>query len=400
MKPSLSIPSTSSLLASPLLSQGHLPPASSTPSRWPRHSPGHQLLRQVSDNQIPGFKSPDSYSISEERPDCYSVSEERPVLPSWSNESARGSRGGSSDGWSMHAFSGLMASSRRERWSFDSESFGFNREKLTRSSSRFSTSPSVDLQTCGVCSKLLTEKSSWSGQKIIANNELSVVAVLTCGHVYHAECLENMTPEINKYDPACPVCTFGEKQTLKLSEKALRAEMDLKARNKRSRNRIVDSDLDGDSFVLDRLKSGERHGKGPKMGLSSSMKSSLGKPFLRRHFSFGGSKGSKSLSESQSVRKKGFFWAKSSKEWANPKLPGGEHLHLFYMLLMSILLVGPVSFLLYADVVSPLELGILLENWNYQLQNLQAPDPHDMHMGMRTYTFLHQNVHTHTHKIL
>ncbi|KAK4562637.1 hypothetical protein RGQ29_005227 [Quercus rubra] len=301
IKPSLSLPSTSSLFASPLSSQGQLPPASTTPSRWPRRSPGHQLLRQVSDSQIPGFKSPDSYSVSEERP----------VLPSWSNESARGSRGGSSDGWSMHAFSGLMASSNRDRWSFDSESFGFNREKLTRSSSRISTSPSVDLQTCGVCSKLLTEKSSWSGQKIIANNELSVVAVLTCGHVYHAECLETMTSEINKYDPACPVCTFGEKQTLKLSEKALKAEMDFKARNKRSRNRVVDSDLDGDSFVLERLKSSQ--GKGPKMASSSSMRSSLGKPFLRRHFSFG-SKGSKTLSENQSTRKKGFFWVKSSKE--------------------------------------------------------------------------------------
>ncbi|GMY06241.1 RING/U-box superfamily [Fagus crenata] len=234
-------------------------------------SPGHQLLRQVSDSQIPGFKSPDSYSISEERP----------VLPSWSNESARGSRGGSSDGWSMHAFSGLMATSNRERWSFDSDSFGFNRDKITRSSSRISTSPPVDLQTCGVCSKLLTEKSLWSSQKIIANNELSVVAVLTCGHIYHAECLENMTPEINK--------------------------------NKRSRNRVVDSDLDGDSFVLDRLKSSGHQGKGPKMASSSSMKSSLGKPFLRQHFSFG-SKGSKTLSENHSTRKKGFFWVKSSKE--------------------------------------------------------------------------------------
>ena len=315
------MPSTSSLFASPLSSQGQLPPASTTPSRWPRRSPGHQLLRQVSDSQIPGFKSPDSYSVSEERP----------VLPSWSNESARGSRGGSSDGWSMHAFSGLMASSNRDRWSFDSESFGFNREKLTRSSSRISTSPSVDLQTCGVCSKLLTEKSSWSGQKIIANNELSVVAVLTCGHVYHAECLETMTSEINKYDPACPVCTFGEKQTLKLSEKALKAEMDFKARNKRSRNRVVDSDLDGDSFVLERLKSSQ--GKGPKMSSSSSMRSSLGKPFLRRHFSFG-SKGSKTLSENQSTRKKGFFWVKSSKEWANSTLLGGEHfLSLIYVCL-------------------------------------------------------------------
>ncbi|KAG2705718.1 hypothetical protein I3760_05G069800 [Carya illinoinensis] len=313
MIPSLSMPSTSSLLESPLSSQGQLPPNSSTPSRWPRRSPGHQLSRQVSDSQIPGFKSPDSYSVSEERPDNHSVSEERRVLPSWSNESARGSRGGSSDGWSMHAFNGLMATSRRERWSFDSESFGFNREKLTRSNSRLSTSPSVDLQTCGVCLKLLTEKSSWSSQKIIANIELSVVAVLTCGHVYHAECLENFTPEINKYDPSCPVCTFGEKQTLKLSEKALKAEMDLRARNKRLRNRVVDSDLDGDSFVLDRLKNSGRQGKGPVMALSSSMKSTLGKPFSRRHFSFG-SKGSKSMSENHSTRKKGFFWAKSSKE--------------------------------------------------------------------------------------
>ena len=319
------MPSTSSLFASPLSSQGQLPPASTTPSRWPRRSPGHQLLRQVSDSQIPGFKSPDSYSVSEERP----------VLPSWSNESARGSRGGSSDGWSMHAFSGLMASSNRDRWSFDSESFGFNREKLTRSSSRISTSPSVDLQTCGVCSKLLTEKSSWSGQKIIANNELSVVAVLTCGHVYHAECLETMTSEINKYDPACPVCTFGEKQTLKLSEKALKAEMDFKARNKRSRNRVVDSDLDGDSFVLERLKSSQ--GKGPKMSSSSSMRSSLGKPFLRRHFSFG-SKGSKTLSENQSTRKKGFFWVKSSKEWANSTLLGGEHFLSFIYVCLCLFL--------------------------------------------------------------
>ncbi|KAB1207316.1 hypothetical protein CJ030_MR7G011637 [Morella rubra] len=313
MKPSLSMPSTSSLLASPFSSQGHLLPASSTPSRWPRHSPGHPLSRQVSDSQIPGFKSPDSYSICEERPDSFSVFEERPVLPQWSNESARGSRGGSSDGWSLHAFNGLMATSRRERWSFDSESFGFNREKLTRSNSRLSASPSVDLQTCGVCSKLLTEKSSWSSQKIIANNDLSVVAVLTCGHVYHAECLENMTLEINKYDPACPVCTFGEKQTLKLSEKALKAEMELKARNKRSRNRVVDSDFDDDSVVPDRLKNSGRDAKGPKMALSSSMKSSVGKPFLRRHFSFG-SKGSKTVSENHSTRKKGFFWAKSSRQ--------------------------------------------------------------------------------------
>lgn len=303
--PSPTLPSPSSLSTSPVSSQSHILPATSTPSRWSRGSPGHHLLRQVSDSRIPGLKSP-NYSISEERPPF--------VLPVWNNDSIRGSYGGSSDGWSMHAFSELMATSRRERWSFDSESLGFNRDKITRSSSRISASPSIDLQTCGVCAKLLTERSSWGGQKIIASNELSVVAVLICGHVYHAECLENMTAEINKYDPACPVCTFGEKQTLKLSEKALKAEMDLKAKNKRSRNRVVDSDLDGETVVFDHRKSSGREGKGPKLGSSSSMKSSLGKPFLRRHFSFG-SKGTKSFSEShQSTRKKGFFWAKSSRE--------------------------------------------------------------------------------------
>ncbi|KAL7206764.1 hypothetical protein ACSBR2_019470 [Camellia fascicularis] len=301
-KLSPSVHSISSLSTSPLSSQSHLP-ASSTPSRWPRHSPGHQLLRQVSDSRVPGHKSP-NFSISEE------ISF---PLPGWSNESTRGSIGGSSDGWSIPAFSELMAGSHGEMWSFDSESTGFNREKTTRSSNRLSVSPSTDMQTCGFCSKLLTEKSSWGTQKIIATNDLAVVAVLICGHVYHAECLENMTPEISKYDPACPVCTFGEKQALKLCEKALRAEMDLKARNKRSKNRIVSSDFDNDSVVFDGHKMSGLDEKNLKMISSSRMKSSLGKPFLKRHFSFG-SKGTRPLLENQSARKKAFFWSKSSKE--------------------------------------------------------------------------------------
>ncbi|XP_019413844.1 PREDICTED: uncharacterized protein LOC109325754 [Lupinus angustifolius] len=298
--PSSSLPSTL-LLASPLPSQSHIAPSSSTPARWPYHSPGHQLSRQVSDSRLPGFKSPSSFYVSEEKQ----------VFPSWSNESDMRSRGGSSDGWSVPDFSELMGISNRERRSFDNETFGFNRERLLRSSSRFSTSP-VDLQTCSVCSKLLTEKSSWSSQKIIAGNDLAVVSVLICGHVYHAECLESMTPEINKYDPACPVCTFGEKQTRKLSEKALKAEMDLKARNKKSKNRIIDSEID-DHFVIDHFKDGGRQGKVLRMYSSSSGKISFGKHFLRRHFSFR-SKSSKSMLGDHSTRKKGFFWAKSSKQ--------------------------------------------------------------------------------------
>ncbi|KAL9333328.1 hypothetical protein Peur_073467 [Populus x canadensis] len=294
-KSSLSLPSSSSSSStSPLPSQGHLHPASSTP-RWLQHSSRNQLTKPVSDALIPGLKS--SKSIP--------VSDERPPIPSWSNGSTQGCHGESSDGWSMHAFSEFTATSNRERWSFDNECLGFNHKK-TRSSGRNSSFPSVDLQTCGICLKLLTEKSLWSSQKLIASNELSVVAVLTCGHAYHAECLEALTPEIDKYDPACPFCTLGEKQAFQLSQKALKTETDLKARNKKLRSRVVD----GDSIMFDRLKGGGQEGKGPEMGSSASMKSSLAKPFLRKHFSFG-SKGSRSSTETHSTRKKGFLWTKS-----------------------------------------------------------------------------------------
>lgn len=301
-KPSLSLPSTS-LSASPLSSQSHLPPSTSTTGRWPCHSPGQQLPWQGSDGQVPGSKSPSSFSMSEERR----------AFPTWSNDSGRCSNGGSSDGWSIPGFSEMMETSHRERWSFDSESLGFNRERLVRSSSQIVMSP-VDLQACGVCSKLLSEKSSWSTQKIVASNDLSTAAVLTCGHVYHAECLESMTPEINKYDPACPICTFGEHQTHKLSEKALKAEMDLKARNKKLRNRVVDSDVDDDSAVFGHFKGRGRQGKGPRMESSTSGRSSFGKPFLRRHFSFGSKGSSRTLLDNHPTRKKGFFWARSSKQ--------------------------------------------------------------------------------------
>lgn len=249
-----------------------------------------------------GFKSPSNFDVSEETP----------VFPSWSNEYGMHSGGGSSEYCSRPGFTEQTGNSPMERWSFDSESFGFNCERLARFSNRFSTSP-VDSQTCGVCSNLLTEKSSWSSQNIVVNNDLCVVSVLICGHVYHAECLESMTPEINKYDPACPVCTFGEKQTRKLFEKTLKAEMDSKARNKKSRNQIMDNDMDDGSVVYDHFRDKKRQSKSPRMDSSTSKRSSSGKPFLSRHFSFG-SKSSKSMLDNHPTRKKGFFWAKSSRE--------------------------------------------------------------------------------------
>ncbi|XP_051137528.1 uncharacterized protein LOC127255798 isoform X2 [Andrographis paniculata] len=275
-------------------------PPNSTPSRWLRRSSGQQLLRQGSDAARNPKPKPPSPTLS--------ISEEPPVFlpPAWGNDTSMGSNGGSSDNWSIPTFHELVTT-RKERWSFDSEASGFSRDKIAGHSP---ASASFDLQTCGICTKLLTERSVWgcTSQKIISANEVAVVAVLTCAHVYHGECLECLTPEIHKYDPPCPVCTYGEKRTVKMAEKALKSEMDSKAK-KRSRRRVVDDDLNTGMF--DHFK-GRGDGRSSKSTSSSGTK---GKPFLRRHFSFS-SKTSRSSSMSennQSPFKKGFLWSRSIK---------------------------------------------------------------------------------------
>ncbi|XP_061972694.1 uncharacterized protein LOC133694991 [Populus nigra] len=286
--------------ADPLPTCGHPLPPNSTPSRRARRSPGHRLLRQISDSRILGLKSPNNYSLSEGRSSF--------VLSTCSHDLAVESHGGSSDGWSMRTFSELVASSQRGRWSFDSEHFGAGFGKISGCSSRFSYSPSLDPQACGACSKFLTEKSVWSSQRIAGTHEFPVVAMLVCGHVYHAECLEATTPEVDKYDPACPICEGGEKQVLKMSKKALKTEAELKAKSlKISRNRVVDSYLDSDSDDFYQQKNAIQDRDAAKMDPSSSVASSSLKPFLRRHFSFR-SKWSRTLSE-----KKG-FWARHRKD--------------------------------------------------------------------------------------
>jgi hypothetical protein len=148
----------------------------------------------------------------------------------------------------------------------------------------------------------------WSSQRIAGTHEFPVVAMLVCGHVYHAECLEATTPEVDKYDPACPICEGGEKQVLKMSKKALKTEAELKAKSlKISRNRVVDSYLDSDSDDFYQQKNAIQDRDAAKMDPSSSVASSSLKPFLRRHFSFR-SKWSRTLSE-----KRG-FWARHRKD--------------------------------------------------------------------------------------
>ncbi|XP_023634038.1 uncharacterized protein LOC17880794 isoform X2 [Capsella rubella] len=252
----------SSFPTSPLSSQSHLPASSSVLKLT--HRPC--LSKQVSDGQIYG---PNSLSES-------SATEERHGTPLRYDSSQSG----------------------------PSEDHHGNRMSKQQQ------------QICGACSRPLSEKSLWSSQKIFMTNELSVSSILACGHVYHGECLEQMTAEIDKFDPSCPICTMGEKKTAKLSEKALKVEMDLKARhNKRLRKRVLDSEFDCDDFVMfdHSHRTAAAASKSPKLVSSSSAKSYSAKPFLARHFSFGSRSNYKSRKENLPVKKKGFFWSKSSK---------------------------------------------------------------------------------------
>ncbi|CAN6824852.1 unnamed protein product [Brassica oleracea] len=286
----------SSFPTSPLPSLIYYHPASSSTLN-PTQRPRPRLSKQVSDGQICGMNSLSRSSITEER--------QGTPLRCDSSES------GPSEGWSLQAFSEMMSSSRStEPLSYDNDHFGLERDMIGHHGNRMSNHQQ---QSCGACSRPLSEKSLWSSQKMFMTNELSVSAILACGHVYHGECLEQMTPEIDKFDPSCPICTLGEKKTAKLSEKALRVEMDLKARhNKRLRNRVLDSGFDCEDFVMfdDNHRVEAAASKSPKLVSSSSAKSYSAKPFLARHFSFGSTKSTK---ENLPVKKKGFFWTKSSK---------------------------------------------------------------------------------------
>ncbi|ONK81246.1 uncharacterized protein A4U43_C01F26940 [Asparagus officinalis] len=257
---SLSIPSTPS-------SSSFKVSDPSPSSRKARRSPGYPLSRQVSDSRIPSLKSLNESS------NCSPEGRPSFVL------STGGSHGGSSDGWSMRTFTELVAASsqRDPRWSLDSENTSSN------SKTERSYSSSSDPHTCRVCSKLLKEKSPWSAQKIVSTNELAVAAVLICGHVYHADCLDSITSEHDRYDPPCPLCTNNEKLTPKL-----------KARSKISRRAVADIDVHGECR------------KSPSMGASLSMK----RPFLKRHFSIG----SHPVSENETTRRKKGFWSRSRRD--------------------------------------------------------------------------------------
>ncbi|PHU08287.1 hypothetical protein BC332_24776 [Capsicum chinense] len=67
------------------------------------------------------------------------------------------------------------------------------------------TSHNVKKQLCGICQKRLRKKRDIL-DSTLSSSEPSVVAVLVCGHLYHADCLEDRTHHEDATDPPCPIC--------------------------------------------------------------------------------------------------------------------------------------------------------------------------------------------------
>eukprot|EP01018_Ginkgo_biloba_P000389 Gb_07419 [translate_table: standard] len=125
--------------------------------------------------------------------------------------------GGFSEFGSMQAFPEHGTAAQRERFgwiSVSSPDFGWDRESpvqavMTDVDPKYifgSASSSSEGFKCGLCERWLSQKSPWSSHRMIRCGDFPASGVLSCGHVYHADCLEQTIPESQKHDPPCPSC--------------------------------------------------------------------------------------------------------------------------------------------------------------------------------------------------
>ncbi|KAF5727169.1 RING/U-box superfamily protein putative isoform 1 [Tripterygium wilfordii] len=72
--------------------------------------------------------------------------------------------------------------------------------------------PSVGFR-CGLCERFLSQRSPWGSRRIVRSGDMPVAGVLSCRHVFHAECLEQITPKTHRNDPPCPLCVRMEENS-------------------------------------------------------------------------------------------------------------------------------------------------------------------------------------------
>ncbi|XVF06523.1 hypothetical protein REPUB_Repub06bG0055900 [Reevesia pubescens] len=185
------------------------------------------------------------------------------------------------------------ASSRREgfRWSSASSyDLGLDGEKFDMAehvdveSLRSPIGPVVD-HKCGVCGKLLLQKSPWSSHRIIRGGDMPIAGVLPCSHVFHAECLEQVTSKSQINDPPCPLClkTIGAlEESASVSESLQVALRSLR----RSRGAVISEDREDDevsNHIKEKLR---RNWPRPAPRWNDSGSSIRNR--LKKHFTFKG----------------------------------------------------------------------------------------------------------------
>ncbi|KAI3968305.1 hypothetical protein MKX01_007566 [Papaver californicum] len=118
---------------------------------------------------------------------------------------------------SMVEFPEIGSSTQREahRWSSASSSMDFTDSSEQLDSER--VGPSYHNQVggefkCGLCERFLSQRSPWSSHRIVRNGDMPVTGVLSCSHVFHADCLDQSTPKMQKQDPTCPLCSRSSEE--------------------------------------------------------------------------------------------------------------------------------------------------------------------------------------------
>lgn len=187
------------------------------------------------------------------------------------------------------------ASSRREgfRWSsassydlgLDGERFDIA-DQIDMESLRSPSGPMSD-QKCGLCGKLLWQKSPYSSHRIMRGGDMPTAGVLPCSHVFHAECLEQATPKTQMHDPPCPFClkTVGViEESSSVSE-----PLQIALRSVRRNRGVVISEAHGShsnnelsNHIKDRLKRNWPRRNGTGSSITNR---------LKKHFTFKGKVG-------------------------------------------------------------------------------------------------------------
>lgn len=184
------------------------------------------------------------------------------------------------------------ASSRRDgfRWSSASSyDLGYDGERgdvvdnVDLESLTPAHGPTLD-QKCGVCGKLLSQKSPWSSHRILRGNDMPIAGVLPCGHVFHADCLEHMTPKSQIHDPPCPMCLrYGD---VSEESESVYEPLEMALRSlRRSRGTLISqSQCDHEDKVLNHIKERPNR-KWPRMVPRWNIGSSSIKKSLKKHLS-------------------------------------------------------------------------------------------------------------------